>query len=88
VSSHENPYDNFVKKVLPHDRRPGASQFLYIQSGGGQSEQRRDAPLAVLPQSKTLARILTVHGKREAFWSAPVPWRSKQGALPEPIACF
>ena len=65
-----------VKTVADARKSRGASQFLYIQSGGGP------------PQSKTLARILTVHGKREAFWSAPVPWRSKQGALPEPIACF
>jgi hypothetical protein len=27
------------------------------------------------PQSKTLARILVAHAKREAFWSAPALWR-------------
>jgi hypothetical protein len=32
------------------------------------------------PQSKTLARSLTTLEWREAFWSAPVPWRFGGGA--------
>jgi hypothetical protein len=33
------------------------------------------------PQSKTLARILAMHERREAFWSAPAPWRFRMARV-------
>jgi hypothetical protein len=42
--------------------KPNFEESLW-KSGGGP------------PHSKTLARVLAVHGKREAFWSAPALWR-------------